>query len=391
MPLALAAPGVVVAALFAILFLLGYNVFAPILVRAVSIDLPYVGNVIGNLVAEGLDAVYLASLAFLDDLVLPAVNMALGPVAAVENFGFAVRDTLDQMANALTLLVAVKLPASYEDAVQVIVNDTNQVLQLLASDGYQTYADFADAESQLQQLAQGYFTDSVQYTDDRVDALQQSLTSAIVDPAEIESLATTAVRSAIAAAETAIGNQIQLAYGDATAYAQSLVSGIDAEIASSLGTAEQFATTAVAGVAGAIYTDIQQGIAGALGGIYTDVDTAISDLIGVIGTTDADVLAGVKAIPTAIPTDIAGVSVLAGATALTLARYLKDCGIPNCNNLSQYGKDLQGLLGLVEDASFLTFLVELVQHPADAPTVVADTFGSALTSTVGAFRSLVGV
>lgn len=192
-------------------------------------------------------------------------------------------------------------------------------------------------------------------------------------------------------APDAVTSLIQTGYADATSFAQGLFSTVETDIAHALSTAEAFTTTAINGVVGISATDIDNAITGALAGIYTDVDGAITDVVGVLGADDPDILAAVKAIPLAVPTDLAGLAALAGTSTLALTRYLRDCGIPNCQNLSQYGKDLQALLGMVSDASFLAFLVELVEHPGQANTVVQDTFGGVLTAAMAAGKSLLGV
>lgn len=391
MLLGLAEPALVLAAIFAILFMLAWQTWGTAITNTLQVNIPFIGNVIGRLVSEALEAAYGASVGFFDNIVSPAINLVLGPVAAVENMFFAVGYTLDAYAAAIIGLASNQIPGGLAGIAAILDSTAWQNLQAAEIQAANAFQDARDIASAVEDDIQLQFSLAEQYTDQRISYVLNLLGAAAVDLTQVTALATTAAQTVLASAETAIDNQIQLAYTDATAYAASLVTGVERDISSALATAEQFTTTAIGGAAGIITTDIDNAIAGALGGIYTDIDTAISDLVGVIGTTDADILAGVRAIPVSIPLDLAGVIAMAGATTLILTRYLKDCGIPNCQNLSQLGKDVQALLGLVDDASFLAFLTQIIQHPSDAPGVVSDTFGSAIDDTVNSFRSLVGV
>jgi hypothetical protein len=74
-----------------------------------------------------------------------------------------------------------------------------------------------------------------------------------------------------------------------------------------------------------------------------------------------------------------------------VATYLRECGVPNCVNLSQLGKDLQALLGLVEDASFLALIVDLIHNPAEGADIVNTVFGPVLNDALSDAKELLSL
>jgi hypothetical protein len=128
-----------------------------------------------------------------------------------------------------------------------------------------------------------------------------------------------------------------------------------------------------------------------LSDVWGDVTAAVAGAEGVIASDFPDILAGLRAIPRAIPADVAGEAVLAGAGVIALTRYLEQCGIPNCRNLSKYGRDLRDLLGLIEGADFLAWLLELAHDPAGAAREVDGVLGGITRPIAAEARSLFGV
>lgn len=391
MPLAIAAPAFAIAAIFAILFLLGYQVFAPMIVRALSIDLPYVGNITGRLVSEGLDAVYLASTAFLDNLVLPAINMVLGPLAVLENNFFAVKNALDQYAAAIATIAQATLPQALASVIGLSADELNTLENYVSTVilgkilGLESYVQGAvnDVES--------LFSSELNDVRQQVASVLAATATAAIDANQIAGIAASAAGTVVRAAEVDISNHIQVAYADATGYTDSRIAAVENEISQDLARIDTLTANLVATTVGVLTTDIDQAISGAVSGVVTDVDGAIADVIGILGTDDADILSAIKAIDLTNIASIAGVSALSISTTLTLARYLRDCGIPNCKNLSELGQELQNLLSVIEDASFLEFLLSLIHNPRDAATTLEDTFGSMISSGVSLVESVLQV
>jgi hypothetical protein len=391
MPLAVGAPVAVVAALLALAFLLAWNQWGQVIVKTLDVNLPVVGNVIGGLVADGLEAAYLVTAQWLDAILDPVVNFLIGPIAAVENAVGAIGYTLDQTANAVATIVAVKLPNNFTGAVNAVISEANSISATLSNTIYQNYQDLSSVVSQIGADVQQGLAAADTYTDEAIGRLEPLVSQALADGESITDLAAAAAATAVAGLTSQLQGLIDAGVSTASSYADSLFHTAESDISTGFNDVKGFAEGLLAGAIGITATDITNSLRQGLSGIYTDIESSGADVITVAAGTDIDIIDAIKAIPKAIPTDIAGLATLAGVTTLALTRYLEDCGIPNCQNLSQYGKDLQSLLGLVADANFLSFLVELVEHPGDAATTIDDTFGSAISDTVSGFRELVGV
>jgi hypothetical protein len=144
---------------------------------------------------------------------------------------------------------------------------------------------------------------------------------------------------------------------------------------------------AVSALAG--YVDVEA--SRAVAGVWDDIGTAVDGAIGVAGDADTDITDALKEFAKAVPTDLVGVLAGVGTLTLAMTRYLEDCGIPNCRNLSGLGRDLQALLGLVDDAAFIGLIVAMVTDPGAAAGDVTDALGGIASDTINAAQSLFGV
>lgn len=149
----------------------------------------------------------------------------------------------------------------------------------------------------------------------------------------------------------------------------------------------QAETTAVTAAATAITTDIEH----VTHAVWIDLDDAVSAAVGVAATDFPDITAWLRDISTTAATDIAGVTALSVATAGTLARYLEQCGMPNCRNLSKFGRDLQDLFRLFEGGTFLAVLAEMIADPEGAARDVESVVGPIASGVADTARSLLGV
>lgn len=384
-------PALVLPAISALLFLLAWPVFGKALVRSLSISLPVVGNVIASLVEDVLDDAYAALTYWFDALVTPAVNFLLAPLAAIENTVSSINTVLDAVTNQLGLIYQVQVPQMIAWAGAGADN-----AYVGALDGALAYTD-RSVDWLRDIVVSNYDAIEAQLkADEAATATAIANVSAVavaggLSALQVSDLATTAAQAVVGAAVTDLDGLVSSAITTADAYATSLFNRVETDLANGIATAQTYTQTALAGVAGVITTDIDNAISGAISGIWADVDTATQAAIGVIGTDLPDIAAGLKAIPRAIPADIAGVSALTGATAWALSRYLEECGIPNCRNLSAVGRDLQDLFAIVGDASFLTFLLALIRDPGNAAATIDDAFGDAVSTGISEVRSLIGV
>lgn len=146
-------------------------------------------------------------------------------------------------------------------------------------------------------------------------------------------------------------------------------------------------SAAVAGVLGAISTDVEK----VVGKSEAAVAAAVAGVIDVAGDGFADILDWIKDIDLTKITDIAGVTALSVTIAGALSQYLRECGMPNCRNLSSLGRDLQALLGLVDDAAMLALFVELASNPEGGAHLVMNIFGPIADGATSAAKSLLGV
>lgn len=388
---AIAAPPAIVSAIFALLFMLAWAQWGHGITGTLNIDLPLIGNVIGKYVGYALEGSYQVLVGWFDSAVAPAAELILRPVLALENTVGSLAGAAENTYNALWSVVNRTIPAAINAGLTTSIiitqgyyNDAVGVAQGL----YNTAAaQIGAAIAYSQQL----YNQSVAVTTNAVAGALAYSQQLYNQGVAYTNTAVANLAGTVATGITQAESYTLRAYQAATGYAETLALKGEQDLATATTAIEAYAQTTATDAVGALATDLDHAISSTLAGIYTDVDGAVQDAVGVITTGDADILAALKAFPASVPLDIAGLASLTGVTSLTLARYLRDCGLPNCQNLSQLGRDLQALLGLVEDASFLAFLVELVRHPSGAAGLVENTFGDAISDTVGAFRSLVGV
>lgn len=391
MPIVLAAPAIIVSAILALLFMLAWSQWQGVIVNTLSVDLPVIGNVLGRLVSESLEGAYLILVSWFDALLTPLAELILRPIAAVENTVGALKDLGAWTGSSVANLLTVNLPAyiaavngtltSYFDIASTVFYD-NLSFEIIQSNF--VAGNIVNAlTAEIGIAKQGLETE--------IAGLRARIDGGLVNTAQLVNLATNAAEGAIAGAINQAEQYTLDAYSAATAYASTLAQTVENDLAAGINAAETFATTADLAIGAVIATDLDNAITGALSGIWTDVESEVIELERVIGTDDAAILEAIKALPRELPGSIAAVAALAGVTTLTLTRYLRDCGIPNCKNLSQFGRDLQGLLAVVEDASFLDFIIGLIHNPSGAAGAVDDALGGSIRATTGTFKQLVGI
>jgi hypothetical protein len=130
----------------------------------------------------------------------------------------------------------------------------------------------------------------------------------------------------------------------------------------------QQALTFAAGAAKAESTAVLNGLNSAL---VTDIEhawplvvTGIEGVIDVAGVDFPDVVADLRGIARSLPRDLPAAIAMSTAIAIPLLRLAKDCTMPNCRNLSQVGRDLQELFGLLETGGLLLLVGEAAHNPS---------------------------
>lgn len=381
----------IVVAIFALLFMLAWHTWGQAITQTLAVNIPIIGNVIASAVNDALEEGYTALVYWLDQVLYPLGEALLRPIAAVENTIDSISTAFGQFYTALNSVVFVKI----EGAIGQLDLATQIAAAGILSNAY-THADelFQTAEGDIArsyQDSESIFEASAAYTRQQIALLGSDVLGAALSAGEVAAIATQA-------AEQTIGNVLDQA--DAFAIqvgtevltsATNAIEGVTSQLDGILATAEAAAVTAAAQAAGVLVTDIDTAITGALAGIYTDIDAAITDVIGIAAGDDVTVIDAIRAIPRVVPIDVAGVAALAGAGTLSLLRFLKECGIPNCQNLSGFGNDIAGLTSLAGDAAFLTMITEMIAHPSEAGEIVDDVFGALITPALDTAKSLLGV
>lgn len=130
-----------------------------------------------------------------------------------------------------------------------------------------------------------------------------------------------------------------------------------------------------------LITDIPGEVADSLSGLIDDVGS----LAGTLASDFPDISGLIKSLDLSKIGDLAGIIGLSLTLARVATRLAEQCTVPNCRNLSKYGRDLQGLLHGVEDAAFLAVILEAVHDPSG----FARDVDGLLSPAAGAIRSTV--
>lgn len=383
--------GAVVAGLMALLFLLAWAQWGHAITQTLNVNVPIIGNAIGRLVSEALEASYLVLLGWFDAAVTPVADFIIRPIVAIESIFDALNGMGQSTLNAVISITTVKIPAAIGVAGQFTtsigayiltqVGGWVATLQSVVVAGLATERAFASAAVAA----------ANQYTLNLANYLQGQFAAGLATLQSVVAAGLAAEHTFTLDAYNAAVNFTDTAYNAATHYSDQLAAAAAADLAAAVATTESYALTTATEAVGVLATDLDNEVTASLTAIWPDIATVIPELEGVIGTGDADILDALGRIDWTIPANLAGVASLAGVSALTLARYLKDCGIPNCQNLSQFGRDLQAAIAVVDDVAFIAFLLELIHDPAAAADLVESSVGDLIDAGLSAGRALLSV
>lgn len=199
--------------------------------------------------------------------------------------------------------------------------------------------------------------------------------------------AETFTTAAVATLGRAVVTEVAQSAGIAAAATVALSKTVATDVAGLGARIDQVATTTVAATLGVLSTDIDHVATAA----WVELEDAVGAAIGVAGTDFPDIRSWLGDLSIPKIGDIAGVTTIAISVAGALSRYLEECGMPNCRNLSALGRDLQALLGLVEDAAFLAFLIEFAANPSGAANDVESFLGPVASGIKDTLSSAFGV
>ena len=186
------------------------------------------------------------------------------------------------------------------------------------------------------------------------------------------------------AAVVALANYLT---AQATAYAAALAAELRDDIAATRAALIAYCDAKVAQVVDAAIANEHVLFGSAIAAVWP---RALDEVDAVIAAADKDFadaianLRGLRGISLANPFAVVGalVGVVTG-----LLRFTRDCTIPNCRNLSQVGRDLQSLFGMVESDLLIGFIAEAAHDPAGVAASVHELLGPVLAEAADTVRS----
>lgn len=379
-----------VIALMCLLLLLAAAYLGRALAHLVD-GIPLVGGHLGNALRSAGDAIASWASSAWDSVVAPLALVITYPISTVQGIVSDIRAAIATSIEAERWIVNQYSPTAIAHSIDAVAASVATVNDRISR-----------AEDILHNQMAGDLAAAEHYADTAVHAVNDRISNAEdILHGQIAAAAATAehyadavigtVNDRISGAENILHGQMAADLAAAEHYADAIghtaaaaLAGTAADLAGKITTAEH---TAVSTALGAIATDIEHGAATAAAA----VDGAVAGAIDAAAGDFTDIVAGLRSIDWADVTDAAGAVAATGAIAATLGRYLEQCGMPNCRNLSQLGRDLHTLLGVVEGAGLLGALVELVTDPHGSADFLTGTVEPVVTSTAHGALSLLGV
>lgn len=183
-------------------------------------------------------------------------------------------------------------------------------------------------------------------------------------------------RAEVAAAESAAAALFRQAESD-------VVLNLHRAESYAVAAAQAAASAALADLTGVLVTDLDQ--------LWPAVPAVIDDVIDVAAGAFTDVVDDLRGLARDVPASVPAAIAAALGIAIPLLRLAKDCTIPNCRNLSQVGRDLQELFGLVEDGALLALLAAVAADPEGAADAATTELAGGMTALANEFADLIGV
>lgn len=374
-----------------LLFVLYYAIrqFVQILANVFGdISIPGLGSIAAWIVrqAEGLGQLIYA---YVDSQVHPFAVLIYAPVRFISYLGNVIQTTVNVIYNQLHVIIAVRIPFAinwadhlYNEARTFVVARVAAAVALVRTDIAAAFALSRNWADHLYNVAHAEIVAAEAFAISWADHIYN------VAHAEISNVFNSAISWAdhlYNAVRAELYSQIALVRAEATALFRAAEN--DTRIA--IQGAETFAQAvaikeadaAIAAVTGVLVTDIP-GLWGATIGAIDDIEKVAAG-----GLTDAiDTLRGIdRSLPASIPAAITAVLGLALATA----KLERDCVIPNCQNLSQVGRDIQALFGVVEDGALLAFLGAAIANPSGTARAAENELVPVLSGVSSAFKAMI--
>lgn len=390
MPFAVPAIAAALLAILAVLILYGTSIFAKAVAGLIPSNIPIIGRLHAIVLAIG--AVAEAALSWImADAIGPVFSFVIKPVLVIEQWIESVQNLARTVASSWSWLLNSAIPSVIAKLERYVIGKVNVVRAYALA----LYRDAQKYAAGLVRAARAY---SLALYHDAIGAIGRAENAAKAYAAAILATEAHKLEASIVAARTYAAGLTNAARADLG----KAIAGVDAEVhkivsitvpdvshavAVGVQQAEAYANTAATAAVGAITTDVGHSVAAVFDGLIDDV----KGLEGVIGTDLPDIGAAIRAIPRVVPTDLAGSMALSLGLAIPAIRFMEECGIPNCRNLSKIGRDLQSLFGAIEDAGFLALIGYMVSDPSGAADEAKNVLGPIASDLVGGARNLIGV
>lgn len=355
-----------------------------------SIHIPLVGN-LRSIVTAGINTGLTWVEDAMDDTIAPLSKFMTAVIARPEAIYNSIAALAGRARGVMAWIVETYIPREVS-ALNRSIASAKAAAESYAASKVSTVtktlsADYA-ALHHYSYLVYGYAITAVNAAKAAAEAYTRAEIAALTKTVAADLAAAEAyTKTAIAALSTTVTKDVTALNATVTAGVSTATAAATKAAVSAATSIAASASTDVSAVAG--YVDLEA--SKALTAVWPDIITAVDGAIDVAGTADTDITDALGRVARAVPTDLVGALTGVGAISLAMTRYLEDCGIPNCRNLSGLGRDLAALLDLVEDASFLALIIALISDPADGARLVDDTLGGLADATMGTAKTLFGV
>ncbi len=194
----------------------------------------------------------------------------------------------------------------------------------------------------------------------------------------------------IVATSQQIEGWVTSSINDVVAQIEQNISNLTDSVTQRLLAIEQWTTQSITDAYNQVFSNLGNQVASELGGIWEAISTPAESVVQGIAAEYPSVASGLQNIPLTVPGDIVGAITAIGAITIPLTTYVEQCGMPMCNDLSGFGKELQALLGLVGEGAMLAFLIEAILYPETVAEDVYSVGNDVVTPVYDVVRSLVG-
>lgn len=342
-------------------------------------------------VLAGIDAGLAWCEDLMDDTIAPLAKFITAVIARPERLASSLVDLAGRMRGVAAWIVETYIPrevaALRKTVTAALVKAEAYAVAKVAALAHTVAADLVKAETYARTEVAG-LAKTVEHDLSVAETYAKTAVAGLAktvahDLAVAETYADTRV-TALAKTVTADVNKLgaQVVAGVATAAAAATAAEQAAASA-----AVTTATSTISAVTG--YVDLE--VSKAVSAVWPEITDAVDGAIDAAGNADADITDALGDLAKAVPTDLVGT--IAGVTTISLAmtRFLRDCGIPNCRNLSELGKFLENLLGLAGEGALLAMLLAMIHDPEQAAVDVQDDLGGLLSGAVDTVKGLLNV